>query len=236
MAGSAFDGRVRRRDTGVAGSSEGVEERGTGRLEAFSDGVFAIAVTLLVLDIKVPDVEGQPGSSVLTDALWQQWPSYAGYALSFITIGIVWANHHRVYASIARVNHSFLLLNVVYLMLVGVFPFPTALLSKYFEDVDKQGAATEVYMGLAMLISVVHTLAWRYASGPGHLLKEGVSRRWVAGVTMRNVVGTSMFGLCFGLAFVSVYASLGVFCLMVLFYLLPGRWTGIERRYAAEGE
>ncbi|MEO5951916.1 MAG: TMEM175 family protein [Chloroflexia bacterium] len=206
------------------------DERGTNRLEAFSDGVFAIAVTLLVLDIKVPEVEGQAGSLVLTDALLMQWPAYASYALSFITIGILWANHHRVYANIVRTNHSYLIMNVVYLMLVGVFPFPTAMLSKYIEDVDKQAVVTQIYTGLSLLISIVHMVSWTYASRSGHLLREGTDPKWARGIDVRNRVGLSLFGLCFLLSFVSIYASLGLFCLMVLFYLLPGRLTGIDRR------
>lgn len=213
----------------MASAIDNGDERGTSRLEAFSDGVFAIAVTLLVLDIKVPEVVGQAGSAVLTDALLKQWTSYASYALSFITIGIVWANHHRIYANIVRTNHTYLILNVVYLMLIGVFPFPTALLSKYIEDVDKQAVVTQIYMGLSLLISAVHFVSWLYARGPGHLLRANVDAGWVRGIDLRNVVGLSMFGLCFLLSFVNIYASLGLFCLIVLFYLLPGRLTGVDR-------
>jgi uncharacterized membrane protein len=206
----------------------GADERGTSRLEAFSDGVFAIAVTLLVLDIKVPQVEGEPGSAVLTNALLEQWPDYLSYALSFITLGIVWANHHRVFANIVRTNHSFLILNVVYLMLIAVFPFPTALLSEYIQDVDKQSVVTEIYTGLALLIAIVHAASWLYAKGAGHLLRADVDAKWVRGVSARNVIGVSLFGVCFLLSFVNVYASLGLLCLMVGFYLLPGRLTGVD--------
>src|SRR5215203_5768159 len=130
-------------------------------------------MTLLVLDIKVPEIE-EPGSEALRDALWGQWTSYLAYVLSFITIGIVWANHHRVFANIARTNHSYLIINVLFLMLIGVFPFPTALLSKYIEDVDKQAIVTQVYTGLALLISITHATSWLYAKGAGHLLKADV--------------------------------------------------------------
>jgi uncharacterized membrane protein len=94
----------------------------TSRTEAFSDGVFAIAATLLVLELKVPHVE--PGG--LWDALLEQWPSYATYVVSFLIIGIIWVNHHAVMERIRRVNRRLLFMNLVFLMVVAVIPFPTA--------------------------------------------------------------------------------------------------------------
>jgi uncharacterized membrane protein len=207
-------------------------ERGTSRLEAFSDGVFAIATTLLVLDIKVPEVTGAEGVGALGAALLDQWPRYAGYMLSFVTIGIVWANHHRMFTLIGRSNHTFLILNVLYLMLVGVFPFPTALLSRYVGDVqypNMQQLVTLVYTGLSVLVSVMYGAVLFYASGRGNLLKRGVNPAFVARMKRRSLVGLGVFTTVFALGFLNVYLSLGLLCCVMVFYLLPAQWTGLDR-------
>jgi hypothetical protein len=100
----------------------------TGRLEAFSDGVFAIAITLLVLEIAVPHVEHDAS---LTNALLDLWPSYFGYAVSFITIGVMWINHHHMFKDIERVDHGLLALNLLLLICISFVPFPTAVLAEY---------------------------------------------------------------------------------------------------------
>ncbi|MDQ2741004.1 MAG: TMEM175 family protein, partial [Chloroflexota bacterium] len=104
-------------------------EVGVDRLLAFSDGVFAIAITLLVLDLHQPTV-----AHGLLGALLQEWPAYLSYALSFLIIGIIWAQHHAMFRSIRRTDHLFLLINVVFLMWIAVLPFPTALLAKYLDS------------------------------------------------------------------------------------------------------
>ena len=96
------------------------------RLEAFSDGVFAIAATLLILTIPEP-------RAPLGEGLLHIWPSYIAYAVSFMTIGVIWINHHAVIAQVAKVNRMFLLLNVVFLMLIAFIPFPTRLLAEHIQ-------------------------------------------------------------------------------------------------------
>ncbi|MGI8405315.1 MAG: TMEM175 family protein [Thermomicrobiales bacterium] len=119
---------------------------GTERLLAFSDGVFAIAITLLVLDIGVPNVEHGVISKLL-----QQWPSYLGYVLSFFVIGIIWAQHHEMFTQIRRSNHVFVMINVIFLMWVAFLPFPTALLSEGLTHSDAAGrrAVVAIYTGYA---------------------------------------------------------------------------------------
>ena len=96
----------------------------TGRIEAFSDGVFAIAITLLVIEIAVPHLENGPEGTTLFEALMGQWPSYLGYVISFLQIGVVWANHHNRFTHIVRSDHTFLFLNILFLMCVAFIPFP----------------------------------------------------------------------------------------------------------------
>jgi len=121
------------------------EEKGTGRIEAFSDGVFAIAIALLALELKKPhSVEG--GAEGLVRSLVNQWPSYLSFVTSFCTILIMWGNHHEVFRLVRRANTGFMLANGFLLMLVTVVPFTTALLSDYL---TKAGAvvACAVYRG-----------------------------------------------------------------------------------------
>ena len=102
------------------------DEEGTGRLEAFSDGVFAIAITLLILEIGVPHV---PADGSLWRALRELWPSYLSYAISFVIIGVMWINHHNLFRDIARVDHYLLVLNLLLLMSISFLPFPTAVVA-----------------------------------------------------------------------------------------------------------
>ena len=106
----------------------------TSRLETFSDGVFAIAATLLILNVHARQ-------SHLGHALARAWPSYAAYAVSFITIGIMWANHHGVFSQIDKVDRTFLLINVFFLMAVAFVPFPTVLVAEHLRDPDLRPAA-----------------------------------------------------------------------------------------------
>src|SRR5207245_11552910 len=103
----------------------------TARLETFADGVIAIAITLLILDVKVPHVAG---TSSLGHKLASQWPNFAGYAVSFITIGVVWVNHHHMFRLIERTNHAFLILNVLFLMAIAFIPWPTSLVATNMHD------------------------------------------------------------------------------------------------------
>src|SRR5207302_7293470 len=118
----------------MEGEGREVAESGLGsdtsRLETFADGVMAIAITLLILEVRVPHVAG----ARLGHELAHQWPSYAGYLVSFLTIGIIWVNHHHMFKLIERIDHGFLMLNVVFLIPIAFLPFPTALVADYIRD------------------------------------------------------------------------------------------------------
>src|SRR5438876_9124079 len=115
------------------------EEKETGRIEAFSDGVFAIALTLLILDIHVP--HDLPAGTWLLDALWQQWPTYIAFIMGFSTIGIMWINHHRLFNLIKRSDHWLLVFNTMLLFGITIVPFPTSLVAQYFGHPGEQTAA-----------------------------------------------------------------------------------------------
>src|SRR5258708_37257188 len=107
------------------------DNRDTGGIEAFSDGVIAVAITLLILDIHVPNVQ-----TGLLKALLNQWPSYLGYVTSFLIITIFWANHHNMFRHIHQVDYPLLLINALFLMCIAFIPFATALLTKYITSTN----------------------------------------------------------------------------------------------------
>ena len=126
-----------------------------GRLEAFSDGVFAIAITLLVLEIVVPHVE-EPGE--LGQALLDLWPSYLAYATSFLTIGIMWINHHTVFRQLGEVDHRFLFINLGLLMCISFVPFPTTLLADLLDQAKRSPGGGLIRGGRG--ISSFHRESW----------------------------------------------------------------------------
>jgi uncharacterized membrane protein len=195
----------------------------TGRLEAFSDGVFAIAITLLVLEIKVPTVHGADQAGGLVKALLGLWPSYLGYLISFVTVGIMWANHHAMFVYIARTDRYFLLLNVLLLMGISFLPFPTAVLAEYLPEQVGRNAAVAFYSGTLVVIAVLFNLAWWYAADRGRLLDPKADRKAVRTIFGRYALGPAAYGVSFALAFVNVWASLGVHGLLMGLYLLPER-------------
>jgi uncharacterized membrane protein len=187
----------------------------TARLEAFSDGVFAIAITLLVLDLKTP------AQSPLLDALLAQWPVYVAYVLSFAFILVMWVNHHWMFQHIARVDSNFLLLNGVLLLGVTVVPFPTNVVAQYVLTPD-QTVAVALYNGWFFVIAIFFNQLWRYASSNGRLLSKHDQAAGLAQIiTDRYRFGPLAYFLAFLLAFVSPPASLMLNFGLAVFYALP---------------
>src|SRR5437870_4832180 len=195
----------------------------TARLETFSDGVFAIAITLLVLLFDVPHVSG--GQS-LGHVLTRQWPSYASYIVSFVTIGIIWVNHHTLFRHIARVDRVFLFINVVFLMTVAFIPYPTAVVARYMRSGDARAAA--LLYGITMTaMAVSFNVLWQYASRGYRLLAPDAARREVAGITRSFWPGALLYGTATVVAFASATASIALYGLLALFYVLSSSlWSG----------
>jgi TMEM175 potassium channel family protein len=200
----------------IGGSAS--RDNDTGRIEAFSDGVFAIAITLLIIEIGVPHV-GEFGS--LFEKLVHLWPSYMGYAISFIVIGTVWANHHNRFRLISRSDHVLLFLNIVFLMCVAFIPFPTALLSEYIREEAHRTTAVAVYSGTLAVTAVFFTLLWLYAAGNYRLIDRGVNPSLLRAMTRRYVFGMLAYILAFALAFVSPAGSLALIVILALIFVLP---------------
>jgi uncharacterized membrane protein len=194
----------------------------TRRVEAFSDGVFAIAITLLVLTFRDP----RAGESVQY-ALLHQWPSYAAYAVSFLTIGIMWANHHTVMQQIGRVDRTFLLLSVVLLMFVAFVPYPTRIVAEFIRTGDARAAA--LLYGAAFTSTALSWAAlWFYASLGNRLIAPDADPRVVSGITRSFLPGTLLYGGATLVAFLSATASVILFGAIALFYALESAIFGRE--------
>jgi uncharacterized membrane protein len=194
------------------GTSDTKEAKETGRVEAFSDGVFAIAITLLVLDLKVP------ASGPLLNGLLAEWPVFAAYLISFLFILIMWINHHWMFQHISRVDSTFLQLNGLLLLGVTVVPFPTSMVAEYLFTAD-QTVATAIYSGWFLVIAVFFNLLWRYASAGGRLLLHTDAQAGLAQViSARYRWGPPAYFVGFVLAFIWPPGSLLVNLLLALYY------------------
>ena len=189
----------------------------TSRLETFADGVMAIAITLLILEVKSPDVEG----SRLTAALAHQWPSYAAYVVSFLTIGIIWVNHHHMFKLVERSTHAFLMLNVVFLMTIAALPWPTALVAEHLRDSGRTIAA--VVYGLTMVsVAIMFNVVWWYASKDLRLLDQRLDAQALRKATRNYLVGPIVYGIATLVALVNPWVSLAIYAALAVYWLLPG--------------
>ena len=189
----------------------------TGRVEAFSDGVFAIAITLLILEIKIPN----PSDGALGNQLLRQWPSYFAFLISFAFIGVMWINHHRLFTHIKRCNNTLMILNLLLLLGVTIVPFPTAVLATHIGFADQRTAAL-LYNGVYVFIAIIFNLLWRYAvSRNHHLLGKEVDKENVGRISKQYAFGPLLYLFCAALAWISVPASLGANVVLATFFALP---------------
>lgn len=199
----------------------------TNRLETFADGVFAIAATLLILN-----VDTQVGSSgEIGTRLLHIWPSYAGYVISFLTIGIIWANHHTVMNQIARVDRTFLMLSVIFLMSVAFIPFPTRLVAEHIRD-DGARAATLVYGITLTLVATGFNAIWFYAAKNGRLLREDADEATVRGISRTYRLGPVLYVAITLVALVSPPTGAALFGAFALFWLFESSLFGRDRARA----
>jgi uncharacterized membrane protein len=184
-----------------------------GRLEAFSDGVFAIAITLLVLELKVPDVKGA-GDAGLGAALLALWPDYLVYAVSFATIGIMWLNHHALFQNLTTVSYALLVCNLLLLLAVCFLPYPTLVLGRYGPT-----GTTVLFYGVVLVLISLSYRALYYAARPptGVSGIVGYLTQWNAWLS----VGLIGYVIAIALGWYAPIASIGIFAAVAVFYALP---------------
>jgi uncharacterized membrane protein len=188
----------------------------TNRLEAFSDGVFAVAITLLVLNLQIPQLATV---SELVPRLGALWPKLLSYALSFVLVGIYWVAHHNTFHYIKRSDRNLLWLNILLLLCIVFLPFPTAMLGQYPE----QQVSIIIYAGTLVITGLVLQSLWWYATSRCRLVDRAIDPRLVQRATRRNLTGPLIYLLAIGISLVSVSASLVLFILVPLYYIFPGR-------------
>jgi uncharacterized membrane protein len=200
----------------------------TSRLEAFADGVFAIAATLLILN-----VDSQVGSEPhgLGGRLIHIWPSYVAYAVSFLTIGIIWVNHHAVMHQIDRADRTFLLLTVGFLMVVAFIPFPTRLVAEHLRT-DGARAAALTYGITLTATAVMFQAIWFYGSLGRRLLREDADPRVVSGITRSYLPGPWIYLTATLIALANPVASIVLFGAIALFYVAESSLFGRRERSA----
>ena len=192
------------------------------RLETFADGVFAIAATLLILT-----VDGAVGGEGidLGAELRHAWPSYVGYVVSFVTIGIMWLNHHTVMSLVERVDRRFLLANLGLLMCIAFVPFPTRLMAEHIRGAGAESAAL-AYGFTLMATALFFNTVWLYASRGGRLLRADCDPRAVAGITRTYMPGPWIYLGATLVAFASPTASALLYLAIAALYVVESSVFG----------
>ena len=187
----------------------------TSRLEAFSDGVFAIAITLLVLDLVVPPPG--PTHENLAAALGREWPSYFAYLVSFLVIGIIWINHHTMLTLVERLDRPVLFANLGLLLTISVIPFPTRLLSEYLLEPDAQVAAA-VYSATMLAMGVAFASLWLAVTRRPSLLRRPLDPATRRATLRRFGAGQIVYAGAIALSFVSAVATLALHAAIGVYY------------------
>jgi uncharacterized membrane protein len=186
-----------------------------GRLEAFTDAILAIAITLLALDLKLPaGEEHRP----LGEALLHHWPSYLSYLVSFLVIGIIWVNHHAMFNLIAHVDRGLLFLNLLLMLVVAAIPFPTGLFAEHLTDKNGSHIAAALYSGMMVAMSLCFIALWRWVISHPYLLHGHVDLEAARGTSRRFGLGILIYLATVGLSFISGMATLFAHLVIALYY------------------
>ena len=185
----------------------------TGRIEALSDGVFAIIMTLLVFDIKLPEVP----PAELTTALISLWPSYLGYFISFVLLGIYWIGHRAQFQFIQRADQNLHWLNMLFFALSGLIPFSTGLVSSYHD----QYLAVALYGLNLSLIGIALYFHWLYATHNKDLVGDALSPMVIRFGTQRCLLAPAGYAIAIVLGLISPIISLILFAVVPIFYIVP---------------
>ncbi len=189
------------------------------RLEAFADGIFAFAATLLILNLAV--VESRPLAGELT----RIWTSYVAYGVSFVTIGILWVNHHTLMHQVGHVDRTFLMINIFFLMFIAFIPFPTRLLALYVTSDQAEPAALAYGITLTMTAALINIL-WRYAATGRRLLRQDADQKVVDGISRSYLPGPPLYLTATAVALINPLASAGLYLAIAIFYVLESSIFG----------
>jgi uncharacterized membrane protein len=194
----------------------------SGRLEAFSDGVFAVAITLLALNLSVPG----PGHGPLGEQLTSHWPAFAAFVVSFLNIGIIWVNHHALFRNFSEVDRVLLFLNLLLLFFVVTIPFATATIADYLRHGGPDAAlAAAIYQGVFLGMALAFGAMFWWSIRREHL-KTPLTGAQARVALIRFAGGNVVYAALVGIAFLSAPASLLINGLLAIYYVFeqtPGQ-------------
>ncbi|WP_456314802.1 TMEM175 family protein [Pseudomonas shirazensis] len=194
-------------------------EKETVRIENFSDAVFAIAITLLVLDLHVPETNTIKNGTDLLVYLKGEWTSYLAFTLSFFSIFIMWVNHHKIFKQIYSRNTAIMFANGLILFLVSAVSFPTALLARFFDGAASNIAAA-LYTGIFVLINLSYNLLWFTASSDKKLLRPGITNSAIKKIRNNYLYGLPTYLIAFGISFQYPAVALAISMLLLVFWAI----------------
>ncbi|KAF2517133.1 TMEM175 family protein [Flavobacterium foetidum] len=192
-------------------------EKETSRIEGFSDGVFAIAITLLVLDLHAPETSAIKNGTELLRFLTEEWTTYLAFSLSFFSIFIMWVNHHKIFKQIYSRNTAIMFSNGFILFLVTAVSYPTALLARFF-DGEASGIAVAIYTGMFVLINFAYNLLWFVAAQDKKLLRPGITAVAIQKIRNNYLYGFPTYLIAFGLSFRFPAIALAINMLLLVFW------------------
>ncbi len=210
-------------EAGPTAKSEELAEKDTNRVEAFSDGVFAVALTLLVVSLTVPEIGANRAVSAreLLQALFRQWPQFVAFAASFFSVLLLWISHHQTFAMIRRTSRSLMLANGLLLFLVTLIPFPTAMLARYIQTPGGSVAAA-LYAGVFLLITASFMLLWHVILSQPGLLKSSLPDVQKRDLRRRRVLGFACYVVAVGVAFWQPYLTVLICILLAVYWVVIG--------------
>lgn len=190
----------------------------TERMNAFSDGVFAIAITLLVLELTVPEAtSAHPGQELL-----DQWPIYLAYVVSFASIGSAWLGHTVITEYLERADSILLRLNLLLLFFVSVLPFPTRMLSNFIHNQDAERIAVTIYGINLVLMAALISVIWHYARSEG-LIRSGVHDDEIGAITRKLEPSLLVYVVAIGVGIVAPRAAVALYLVIALYVMIPFR-------------
>jgi uncharacterized membrane protein len=195
------------------------EQKETSRIEAFSDGVFAVAVTLLILTIQVPP----PGPVNIPQFVLHQAPFFLAYLISFLSILVMWANHHGIFNLVARTDRGLTILNGVLLMFITFFDYPTAVVAAALREVRYQQFAAMFYTGTLLVVTIVYFIFWRYIAAHPRLLDRHVTPEMVEKITREYRFGPLFYLLAFAVSYFNALAGILITLALAVYFGVTAR-------------
>lgn len=202
----------------------------SGRLIGYSDAIFSIAITLLILDIKIP--EGSAiGDNNLILLLFENWPKFLSFLISFLIISVIWFNHHTMFHYIKNVNHTLMFINTILMLNVIIIPFCASLLGEYAAQGNKNSITAAMIYGFWITIGgIPFNLIWSYSLKHNNILYEGYPLNELYKIKKHFIRGPFLYLTCTLLSLVSVWVSILGFVLLIILYFVPATWWIAKRK------